>query len=82
MSAFERVELRDALQFDGLIGQRERAPPALGSGSVWRWRSQDVGAAASNERRRRWRTVSGKNGKNGRRCVAVGNAISIMTYRS
>ena len=36
----------------------------------------------ASERRRRWLTVSGKNGKNGRRCVAVDNAISIMTYRS
>ena len=41
-----------------------------------------IGAASSSERHRRWRTVSGKNGKNGRRCVAVDDAISIMTYRS
>ena len=26
--------ITDALQFDGLIGRRERAPPALGSGSA------------------------------------------------
>src|ERR1700730_6716236 len=63
-------------------GRGERAPPALGSGSAWRRRSQDVGAASSSEHRRRWLTVSGKNGKNGRRCVAVDNAISIMRYRS
>jgi hypothetical protein len=55
--------------FDGLSGRGKRAPPALGPGSTWRRRSQDVGAALSTERRRRWLTVSGKNGKNGRRCV-------------
>jgi hypothetical protein len=56
--------------------------PALGSGLARRRRSQDVGAASSSERRRRWPTVSGKNGKNGQCCVAVDNAISIMRYRS
>jgi hypothetical protein len=79
---FREAGTTDALHFDGLIGRGERAPPALGSGLAWRRRSQDVGAASSSERRRRWLTVSGKNGKNGRRCVAVDNAISIMRYRS
>lgn len=79
---FREAGTTDARQFDGLTGRGERAPSALGSGLVWRRRSQDVGAASSSERRRRWLTVSGKNGKNGRRCVAVDNAISIMTYRS
>src|SRR6202040_704687 len=79
---FREAGTTDARQFDGLTGRGERAPSALGSGLAWRRRSQDVGAASSSERRRRWLTVSGKNGKNGRRCVAVDNAISIMTYRS
>src|ERR1700732_2070536 len=79
---FREAGTTDARQFDGLTGRGERAPSALGSGLAWRRRSQDVGAASSRQRRRRWRTVSGKNGKNGRRCVAVDNAISIMTYRS
>jgi hypothetical protein len=79
---FREAGTTDARQVDGLTGRGERAPPALGSVSAWRRRSQDVGAASSSERRRRWQTVSGKNGKNGRRCVAVDNAISIMTYRS
>ncbi len=79
---FREAGTTDARQVDGLTGRGERAPPALGSVSAWRRRSQDVGAASSSERRRRWLTVSGKNGKNGRRCVAVDNAISIMTYRS
>jgi hypothetical protein len=79
---FREAGTTDARQFDGLTGRGERAPPALGSVSAWRRRSQDVGAASSSERRRRWLTVSSKNGKNGRRCVAVDNAISIMTYRS
>src|SRR6266852_3633031 len=71
-----------ALQFDELASRGECARPALGSGSA-RWRRlQDVGAASAGERRRRWLTVSGKNGKNGRRCVVVDNVISIMTYRS
>jgi hypothetical protein len=79
---FREAGTTDARQVDGLTGRGERAPPALGSVSAWRRRLQDVGAASSSERRRRWLTVSGKNGKNGRRCVAVDNAISIMTYRS
>ena len=79
---FREAGTTDARQFDGLTGRGERAPSALGSGLVWRRRSQDVGAASSSERRRRWLKVSGKNGKNGRRCVAVDNAMSIMTYRS
>ena len=79
---FREAGTTDARQVDGLTGRGERAPPALGSVSAWRRRSQDVGVASSSERRRRWLTVSGKNGKNGRRCVAVDNAISIMTYRS
>src|ERR1700731_4056116 len=79
---FREVGITATLHFDGLIWGGERASPALGSGSAWRRRSQDVGAASSSQRRRRWLTVSGKNGKNGRRCVAVDNAISIMTYRS
>ena len=79
---FREAGTTDARQVDGLTGRGERAPPALGSVSAWRRRSQDVGAASSSERCRRWQTVSGKNGKNGRRCVAVDNAISIMTYRS
>src|SRR5712692_8350555 len=71
-----------ALQFDELASRGECARQALGSGSA-RWRRlQDVGAASAGERRRRWLTVSGKNGKNGRRCVVVDNVISIMTYRS
>jgi hypothetical protein len=73
---FREAGTTDARQVDGLTGRGERAPPALGSVSAWRRRSQDVGAASSSERRRRWLTVSGKNGKN------VDNAISIMTYRS
>jgi hypothetical protein len=72
----------DALQFDELTSRGECARPALGSGSARRRRLQDVGAASAGERRRRWLTVSGKSGKNGRRCVVVENAISIMTYRS
>jgi hypothetical protein len=79
---FREVETTDAMQFDGLIGRGKRAPPALGSGSAWRRRSQDVGAASSSEHRRRWLTVSGKNCKNGQCCVAVDNIISIMRYRS
>src|ERR1700730_5175656 len=79
---FREAGTTDTLRFDGLIGRGERAPPALGSVSAWRRRSQDVGAASSSERCRRWLTVSGKNGKNGRRCVAVDKAISIMKYRS
>src|ERR1700730_7210633 len=79
---FREAGTTDARQVDGLTGRGERAPPAAGSVSAWRRRSHDVGAASSSERRRRWLTVSGKNGKNGRRCVAVDNAISIMTYRS
>jgi hypothetical protein len=79
---FREVGTTDAPPFDGLIDRGERAPSALGSGSAWRRRSQDIGAASSSERHRRWRTVSGKNGKDGRRCVAVDDAMSIMTYRS
>jgi hypothetical protein len=82
---FREAGTKDALDFGGLIGRGERESPALGSCLAGRRRSQDVGAASSSERRRRWLTVSrknGKNGKNGWRCVAVDNAISIMRYRS
>ena len=72
--SFRGVGTTDAQEFDGLIGRGERTPPALGSGLAWRRRSQDVGAASSSERRRRWLTVSRKNG--------LDNAISIMRYRS
>jgi hypothetical protein len=73
---FREAGTTDARQVDGLTGRGERAPPALGSVSAWRRRSQDVGAASSSERRLRWLTVSSKNGKNGRRCVAVDNPSS------
>ena len=58
--AFREVETTGTLHFDGLIGRGKRAPPALGPGSAWWRRSQDVGAASSTERRRRWLTVSGQ----------------------
>jgi hypothetical protein len=79
---FREFGTTKAPRFDGLTGGGERAPPALGSGSARRRRLQDVGAASSSERGRRWLTVNGKNGKNRRRCVAVDNVISLMTYRS
>jgi hypothetical protein len=58
--AFREVEATGTLHFDGLIGRGKGAPPALGLGSAWWRRSQDVGAASSIERRRRWLTVSGQ----------------------
>jgi hypothetical protein len=79
---FREVGTTNALQFDELSGRGERALPALGSGSALRRRLQDVGAASASKRRRRWLTVGGENGKNGRRCVVVDNVILIMTYRS
>src|SRR6202022_723367 len=44
---FREAGTTDTLRFDGLIGRGKRAPPALGSGSAWRRRSQAVGAAPS-----------------------------------
>jgi hypothetical protein len=71
--SFQEFGTMNALEFNGLIGRGERAPPALRSGSA-RWRrSQGVGGASWRKRRRRWLTVSR---------VAVDNAISTMTYRS
>ncbi len=79
---FREVGTTNALQFDELSGRGEGALPALGSGSALRRRLQDVGAASASERRRRWLTIGGENGKNGRRCVVVDNVILSMTYRS
>ena len=78
---FREAGTANAVQFDELSGRRGRAGSALGSGRALRRRLRDVGAASASERRRRWRTVGGENGKIGR-CRVVGNAIWIMTYRS